>query len=79
MNRFCLFVSLFFSFCWANSLAAFELNVFSKEADRQFIDKTITAFMQKYDIPGLSIAISKGDEFIQACNFSRHYETGGGR
>ena len=34
--------------------------------------------MQKYDIPGLSIAISKGDEFIQACNFSRHYETGGG-
>jgi len=66
MNRLCLLLSFFFSVCWANALLAFDINVFEKEADRQFIDDTISAFMQKYALPGLSIAIAKGDKFILA-------------
>ena len=45
---------------------SFEINTFKNEADRQFIDSTITVFMQKYDIPGLSIAIARDGEFILA-------------
>ena len=44
----------------------FSINTFSNKADRQFIDKTILQFMQKYQIPGLSIAIAKQEDIIFA-------------
>ncbi len=44
----------------------FSINIFQDKSDRQFIDNTIQQFMQKYHIPGLSIAIAKQDEIILA-------------
>lgn len=68
MNRFSVFILLCFFIATASAggTSSFEINTFTREADRQFIDKTISAFMQKYDIPGLSIAIAKDGEFILA-------------
>jgi len=43
-----------------------SINIFQKESDRQFIDNSIQEFMQKYNIPGLSIAIAKQEAIILA-------------
>ncbi len=45
---------------------SFSINIFKDGSDRHFIDNTIQEFMQKYKIPGLSIAIAKQDEIILA-------------
>jgi len=45
---------------------SFSINSFQDESDRQFIDNTIQQFMQKYHIPGLSIAIAKQEDIIFA-------------
>lgn len=68
MHRIGIFILLCFLIATAaaGGTGSFEINTFEKEADRQFIDKSITAFMQKYEIPGLSIAIAKDGEFILA-------------
>lgn len=57
----CLFFSLS-----VNADNGFSINVFKDEADRQFIDETIKQFMQRYNIPGLSIAIAKQEEILFA-------------
>ncbi len=44
-------------------------NLFDNQANRQFVDQTINQFMQKYQIPGLSIAIAKQGEIV----FSKGY------
>ena len=60
-----LFSFLFFSLpVYADN--GFSINVFEDEADKQFIDKTINQFMQRYNIPGLSIAIAKQDDILFA-------------
>lgn len=43
-----------------------SINNFKDDVDRQFIDQTIEQFMQKYQIPGLSIAIARQGEIILA-------------
>ena len=57
---------LLFFFSITNADGGFSINVFEDEADKQFIDQTINQFMQRYGIPGLSIAIAKQDEILFA-------------
>ena len=56
---------LFFSLA-VNADNGFSINVFKDEADRQFIDQSINQFLQRYNIPGLSIAIAKQEEILFA-------------
>jgi CubicO group peptidase (beta-lactamase class C family) len=46
-----------------------SVNLFDSQVNRQFADQTINQFMQKYQIPGLSIAIAKEGEIV----FSKGY------
>jgi CubicO group peptidase (beta-lactamase class C family) len=43
-----------------------EVNEFAAASDAKHIDTTITAFMQKYDVPGLSFALSKDGKILFA-------------
>ena len=65
MKRIFLSILLIKFSLLVNADNGFSINVFEDESDRQFIDKTINQFMQRYDIPGLSIAIAK-EEIILA-------------
>lgn len=58
---FCLMLSTA-----VNAADAFSINLFKDKTDRQFIDNTIQAFMQQYQIPGLSIALAKDEEILLA-------------
>ncbi len=65
--KHCLFVPCFLlSSSVFAEVDSFSINIFQDESDRQFIDNTIQEFMQKYQIPGLSIAIAKQEEIILA-------------
>ncbi len=67
MNRFLVvfILSFFIMLSQVGSLQAYDEKGLSEE-DERYIDKTIHTFMQRYTIPGLSIALAKGDEFILA-------------
>lgn len=65
MQKVLILIFLFFSLpIYADN--GFSINVFEDEADKQFIDQSINQFMQRYDIPGLSIAIARQDEILFA-------------
>lgn len=61
-----IFLLCFFISLPVNADNGFSINVFKDDADKQFIDETIKQFMQRYDIPGLSIAIAKQEEILLA-------------
>ena len=43
-----------------------EVNRFAEPADIAHVDATITAFMEKYEVPGLSIALAKDGQIVLA-------------
>ncbi len=65
-------LKLFLFFFFLSSLPivyaedSFSINTFENKADREFIDKTIEQFIQRYQISGLSIAIAKQEDIIFA-------------
>jgi D-alanyl-D-alanine carboxypeptidase len=67
-NTLFLFIPfIFFIACGDNNNSS--ASFLKSDADSQFIDQKITQFIQKYNIPGLSIAIAKQGEIV----FSKGY------
>jgi CubicO group peptidase (beta-lactamase class C family) len=59
------------------AVRAAEVNEFAAASDAKHIDTTITAFMQKYDVPGLSFALSKDGKILFAKGYGvANKETG---